>query len=260
MKKTKSIPKFPLAWIVGWFGVAVWMAIPPFDLNQSLSSPSFQHWLGTDVFGRDLLKLTLNASKTSALFAITVTIITSILGVILGAGMAFLPERLSFYLERTVDFFLAFPGILLAMSVQAFLGSGFKPLAISIFIGLLPGMIRYISVQAKEVILEDYVQAGWALGSSRSGILFRHLLPNLLRHLSIKFPFLFASALLMEATLSFLNLGVPPGIPTWGSLLAHGKDYLIEAPRIAFGVGLPLVLTLLSLQMLTDRTQNTRQN
>jgi peptide/nickel transport system permease protein len=253
MSRANLKSRLAVTWLTLWFGIGIFITTQNFDLTQSLRAPSLTHIFGTDVFGRDLLQLTLNASKMSAFYALLITISTSILGLVFGGGLVLFPKRFLFYSERILDFFLAFPGILIALAIQSILGSGVTSLMIAIFAGLLPGLIRYISTKAKEVILEDYVQAGLALGSSTFGILFRHLLPALVQHLLIKLPFLFASALLLEATLSFLNLGAPPGTATWGSLLAHGKDYLIEAPRIALTVGFPLVFTLLSLQILADQ-------
>lgn len=246
---------FAFGFLIAWFGTAVFVGVQRFDLDFALLPLSTAHPFGTDAFGRDLLKLTLYASKQSAFFALVATVGAVIFGMLGGGALPFLPRRVSYLCERALDFFLAFPGILIALAVQAVMGPGMKPLLISLSIGLLPSTIRFVSAKAKEVMTEDYVEAARALGANAYGLFFRHLRPALWDYLRLKAPSLFAQCLLMEATLSFLALGAPPGTATWGSLLSHGKDYLIEAPTIAIAVGLPLVLTILCLQSLTDRNE-----
>lgn len=247
---------FALAFLVLWFGTAIFVGAQTFDLDLSLLPLSLAHPFGTDAFGRDLLKLTLFASKQSAFFALLATVGAVVIGMLGGGALPFLPRRLGYLCERLLDFFLAFPGILIALGVQAVMGPGMKPLLISLSVGLLPSTIRFVSAKAKEVMTEDYVEAARALGTNSVGLFLRHLRPALWEYLRLKAPSLFAQCLLMEATLSFLSLGAPPGTATWGSLLSHGKDYLIEAPTIAVAVGFPLVLTILCLQSLTDRSEH----
>jgi peptide/nickel transport system permease protein len=119
-------------------------------------------------------------------------------------------------------------------------------------------LIRLIYARAQEVLVQDYIEASIGLGGSKAWILTRHVVPELLSLSLLKAPNLFAQALMAEATLSFLGLGAPIGRDTWGSLLAQGKDYLIEAPHLAIGVGIPLVFTVLSLQKISESLESPR--
>jgi ABC-type dipeptide/oligopeptide/nickel transport system permease subunit len=209
--------------------------------------------LGTDAFGRDLFAALGEAMKRSLAFSLVVAGVATAAGVAIGAWIALLGERPRFWAERVLDFFLAFPPMLLALGVQAAIGTGWRALSFSVIIGLFPGVVRFVLARAREIALSDFIEAARALGGKPASIFWRHYRPALVEHLRLKLPSLLAQALLLEATLSFLNLGVPPGVLSWGAMLIQGKDYLIEAPHIAWAVGIPLVLTLLALQNLADR-------
>jgi peptide/nickel transport system permease protein len=250
-------------WIaLGWIAlVALWAASahgPQMDLDRLLRGPRI--WtgdpsaplLGADAFGRSLLPTLGEAMRRSLLFAIVATLAAASAGVALGSAIGLSRGRARFLSERALDFLLAFPPMLLALGVQAAIGTGWRALGFSVTVGLVPGIVRYVASRAKEISVAEYVSAAEAIGGSSTGIFWRHYRPALLEHLRLKLPSLIAQALLLEATLSFLNLGVQPGVLSWGALLAQGKDYLIEAPHIAWVVGLPLVLTLLAFQRLAD--------
>ncbi|MGK5082914.1 ABC transporter permease [Bdellovibrionota bacterium FG-1] len=223
------------------------------NLPRTLGGPTFQHPFGFDAFGRDLLLITLQASSISAFFAAFATLTASGLGVLLGTWIAISPHRLNFFLSRCLETVLAFPSLLFALAWAAIRGPGWDTLAMSLLLGSVPGLTRLIQVRAREILSEDYVLAARSLGASGLRVGYRHIAPAVISFCRIKAPNLFASALMAEATLSFLGLGAPIGRDTWGSLLAQGKDYLIEAPHLAFGAGLPLVLTVLSVQILASR-------
>ncbi len=249
-----GVPRlFPLLWLIT---VLAWICFVPrstFNLEFLLSPPHFpESPFGRDAFGRSLAGALGEAMGRSLVFSFSATMAAVVTGLTAGASLGMIEGRIRFYSERVLDFFLAFPPMLLALAVQAAIGTGWRVLAFSISFGLFPGVVRFVAARAKGVSVEDFVGAAIALGGSRFSIFYRHYLPELLEHIRLKFPSLLAQALLLETTLSFLNLGVPAGTLSWGSLLAQAKDYLVEAPHIAWVVGVPLVLTLLSLQYLVD--------
>jgi ABC-type dipeptide/oligopeptide/nickel transport system permease subunit len=244
-----------LGWLILWFSAALILRLGPdqaFRLTHALQAPSWSHPFGWDPFGRDLLRITLRASLLSTFFAVATTLLCCFAGGLIGCWIATASRQARFYFQRGLEFLLAFPSLLLALSCAAIRGPGWDTLVISLALGILPPFSRLVFVRAQELLTEDYVTAARALGASRIRILFKHLFPALVSIGRIKIPSLFAHALLAEATLSFLGVGAPIGKDTWGSLLGDGKDYLIEAPHLALAAGIPLVLTLLSLQLLTS--------
>lgn len=253
MKALRRMPYLPAIWLLGIF---LWISFVPksgMDLEHTLLTPHFPDSpLGRDAFGRDLIGALSEAMGRSLLFSVGATLAALIVGVSAGAVLGMLENRLHYWLERILDFFLAFPPMLLALSLQAVIGTGWRSLAFSVSFGLFPRIVRFTAARAKEIGVTDYLESARAIGGSDFGNFWRHYRPALLDHLRLKFPSLLAQALLLEATLSFLNLGVPPGTVSWGSLLVQAKDYLVEAPHIAWVVGIPLVLTLLSLQYVVD--------
>lgn len=248
----------PAAWLLFWFGAAMLAQTLPdafFEakLFRSLAPPDFNHWMGFDTFGKDLTFLVLRASFTSAAFSCATVLLSCAIGVLVGASIALAPSRPQFVSLRLLDTLLAFPSLLLALAWAAVRGPGWGTLLVSLLIGILPPFTRLIYARSREILSEPYIEAAKGLGSKPSQILFRHLFPMLRSVCAVKIPSLFAQALMAEATLSFLGVGAPIGQETWGSLLASGKDYLFEAPHLAFAAGIPLTLTILALQTLSER-------
>ncbi len=237
--------------------------VPKSSLNLDflLMEPNFSESIfGHDAFGRNLLGALSEAMARSLIFA-TLTTFTAVgTGIIAGASLGMMRGgRIRNLFERILDFFLAFPSILLSLAVQAIIGSGWWSLTFSVTIGIFPTVIRFVASRAKEIAVTGYVSSAYALGGSKPNVFWRHYRPELLDYIRLKLPSLIAQSLLLEATLSFLNLGVPPGTLSWGSLLAQSKDYLVEAPHIAWVTGIPLVLTLLSLQYMMDDMSHLRK-
>ncbi len=260
--KRHTLPKI---WLLLWFGASISLALG--ELVRSPSArPVTEHWLsrtllppslpnhiaGFDAFGRDVLALTLRASALSSAFALCVAVLTCMIGIIVGASTSLAHPRTRFLVSRLNDVLLAFPSLLLALAWAAMRGPGWDTLAVSLALGVLPPFTRLMQARARELTSEEYVTAARALGSGPSRLIRSHLAPPLLSLCAVKLPGLFAQALLAEATLSFLGVGAPLGRETWGALLAQGKEYLVEAPHIAIGCGIPLVLTVLSLQLISE--------
>jgi len=244
-----------LIWLIVWFVAANLTHTPPIDLNQVLKHPSGIFTWGTDPFGRDLLQLNLSASVTSMKLAIISTLILVPASLLIAGLTPALPLRVSSAVRRFFDFLIAFPSILLALGFQAARGSGPGTLLLAITLGALPGLIRYLMGRSDEAWISESVFASRALGARTWRIFRSQILPELLDHLRIKLPFLISQAIILETTLSFLNLGIQPGDPSWGALLAIGKDYLVEAPYLTVLVGAPLFLTLLCIQSLADQSK-----
>lgn len=249
-------------WIFVWFLPSLTIALlqrggwirdfSVFDLPLTLHPMSWPHLLGCDAFGRDVLLSVMRASVTSSLFAIAAVGVSCILGVIIGTSIALAPPVGKNLALQTLNGFLAFPTLLFALGWAAIRGPGWNTLLLALLLGSVPIMIRFVYVRTDELLKLDYVSAARSMGANRTRIFLRHLLPEVGDLCRVKLPGLFAQALIAEATLSFLGIGAPIGKETWGSLLLQGKDYLIEAPHLAFGTGLPLVLTVISLQLFSE--------
>ncbi|MBC7386626.1 MAG: ABC transporter permease [Cryobacterium sp.] len=242
--------------IFWFFLLGIWLVVARVDRMhlEHLLEPShfslnpLQLTLGTDAFGRNLFHALGVAMQRTLFFASITTVLAVGVGLIAGTGLGMSEGNTRFMGERLLDFALAFPAILLALAIQALVGTGWLTLGFAVSFGLFPSVVRFVSTRAREVAVREYVAAARALGGNHFSIFWRHYRPELFSYLRLKAPSLFAQAILLEATLSFLNLGVSPGVISWGSMLGQAKDYLVEAPHIAWCVGIPLVLTLLSLQ------------
>ncbi|OFZ22237.1 MAG: hypothetical protein A2X94_01930 [Bdellovibrionales bacterium GWB1_55_8] len=256
----RQLRNVPAAWIVLWSIAAASMQLTTLshELVNRLLPPAGAHLFGFDAFGRDLLMLTLRASFVSILFASFATALSCILALGIGCAVALLPNRIRFPFLRLLEAFLAFPSLLFSLLLAAVLGPGWTTLSAALLIGIAPGMVRLVYVRSRELLAEDYIVAAKSLGAPPLSIIRRHLFPAAASLCAVKTPNLFAQALIAEATLTFLGIGAPYAQDTWGSLLAQGKEYLIEAPHVALGSGLPLVLTALSLQLLTQKLSGYR--
>jgi len=251
MSLTRALP---LSWIFTWYGAGL-LAISTSGmhrLERTLHVPEWLHPFGFDAFGRDLLQTVLHASLSSTGFALAAVVATSVLGIFIGGTLAMASPGVQAVGSRILEFFLSFPTLLLALAWAAVRGPGLDTLLFSLMIGAVPSFTRLVLVRTRELLSSEFIRAAESIGASRLRILVRHVFPHLTSICSVKLPGLFTHMLLAEATLSFLGIGAPIGRDTWGSLLAQGKDYLLEAPHLALAVGLPLVLTVLSLQVISE--------
>jgi peptide/nickel transport system permease protein len=227
----------------------------PYQLDHSLMPASFFHPFGFDIFGRDFLSVVLSASFKSFMFAFLVVLASFLLGTTSGMIIALLPKLIQSTCLWVLELFLAFPSLLFSLGFAAFSVSrgrnGWETLIFSLLIGTLPSMIRMSFVFSRELLAKDFIVAAQSLGAKPRRVMTLHLAPAVFSFCAVKIPNLFAHALIIEATINFLGIGSPIGHDTWGTLLAQGKDYLIEAPLLALGAGLPLVFTILSLQTLS---------
>ncbi len=213
--------------------------------------PSWQFPLGTDNFGRDLWSRLVHGARLSLGIGFAVVVATGIAGTAIGLLAGYF-RRLDEPLMRVMDALMAFPAILLAIAIAAALGPSAINAVIALSVVYTPRTARIVRATVLVVREMEYVQAALAFGARHRWIIMRHVLPNSLAPLIIQLTFIFAYAILAEAILSFLGVGPPPPTPTWGNMIADGKDYLREAPLLALFPGLAVMVTTLGLNILGD--------
>jgi len=218
---------------------------------QRLKPPSATNFLGTDEFGRDVYSLVLHGAQVSLLVGATTMILTSLWGIIIGLIAGYY-RRVDMALMRVMDGLMAFPAILLAIALMAARGPGIGNVIFALSVVYTPRtamLIRSTVLSLREL---DYVQAARALGRRDLAIAFRHILPNCVGPLLVQASFIFAYAILAEAILGFLGVGVPPYVPSWGNVIASGKNVIREAFWVSLFPGLALTVSGLSLNLLGD--------
>jgi peptide/nickel transport system permease protein len=224
------------------------------DLEHAFESPSWAHPFGRDVNGRDVLSRVVHGSRVSLLVGFVVVLATGLTGVVLGLCAGYRGGWVDEALMRLMDILLAFPGLLLAIAVVALLGAGLDRVILAL---CLTGWVSYARLTRAQVLVQrelEYVEAERALGASTLRILFRHILPNILSPLTVQATFGMAGAILAEATLSFLGLGVQPPTPSFGSMLLEGTQYMIlpAATHLMVFPGAAILLVVLGFNLLGD--------
>lgn len=209
------------------------------------------YWFGTDEFGRDIFSRMLYAGRLSLSVGAAVVVLSSLIGVTLGLLAGFF-KRLDTPIARLIDAMMAFPDILLAIALVAALGPSLMTVIIALSIVYAPRLARIVRAATLVIRELPYVEAARAFGNSTFRIMFRHVLPNIVSPITVQATFIFASAMLAEAGLSFLGLGVSPDIPTWGTMISSGRQYIGQADWMTYFPGLAIVLAVLSLQMVGD--------
>lgn len=237
--------------------------LAPYDpqeqmLEQRLRSPSWggdgvgAHWLGTDNLGRDILSRIIYGSRISLLVGATTVILAGFLGCFLGALAGYFGNLMDEVISKTTEIFLAFPFLLLAIALMAFLGQGLVNLIVAL---MMSRWVQYCRVVRGEVLSlreRDFVVAARALGGRDFYILLRHVVPNTIASVTVIATFAMAIVIIAEASLSFLGLGVPPSIPTWGSMLSEGRVYMYRAPWLTIFPGLAIFITVFGINLLGD--------
>jgi peptide/nickel transport system permease protein len=245
-----------LAVFVGCALFAPWLAPQDpaqLDLGGRLLPPAHGHWFGTDELGRDILSRTLYGARISLVVAVSVVSISLVLGLIAGLAAGFYggwPDTvINIYVTNA---FLALPGILLAIAFVAFLGPGLFNLVLALSISGWVGYARLVRAQVMAVKEREFVEAARALGASNLRLLCRHILPNIVQPLIVQAAIGMAGAVLAEATLSFLGLGVPPSTASWGSMLNDARSHLFDAPHLVFFPAAAVMLAVLSFNFIGD--------
>ena len=223
------------------------------NLAARLQSPSVQHWMGTDELGRDILSRILFGARISLLVSISVVLGCGTIGLTLGL----LAGYTGGWFDRLVDLllinaFLSFPGVLLAIAFAAFFGPGIGKVILALIITGWAGYARLARAQVLKVKESEYILAARSLGASPLRIMLRHLLPNILQPVLIQATIGMAGAILAEATLSFLGLGVLAPIPSWGAMLNDARSHLFDAPHMVVFPALAVLLAVLAFNLLGD--------
>ena len=223
------------------------------DLPARLQAPSAAHWFGTDELGRDILSRVIYGSRISMLVGSSVVALSLLLGLVLGALAGYYGGRVDRFLTVILmNAFLSFPGILLAIAFVAFLGSGLFNLILALSLGGWVGYARLVRGQVLAVKEREFVEAARALGASDFRILTRHILPNIIQPVIVQAAIGMAGAVLAEATMSFLGLGVPPPTASWGSMLNDARSHLFDAPHLVLFPAAAVMLAVLSFNFIGD--------
>jgi peptide/nickel transport system permease protein len=223
------------------------------DLNHRLAGPESGHWFGTDELGRDILSRVLFGARLSLLVAVSVVTCSLTLGLILGGLAGYYGGPLDTLLNVFVmNAFLSLPGILLAIAFVAFLGPGLINLILALSIGGWVGYARLVRAQVLAVREREFVEAARALGASDVRIFLRHILPNIVQPIIVQAAIGMAGAVLAEATLSFLGLGVPPPTASWGSMLNDARSHLFDSPHMVIFPAIAVMLCVLSFNFIGD--------
>ena len=234
--------------------LAPWIApYSPSKLSivNRLKPPGEMFWFGTDEFGRDVFSRTIYAGRLSLMVGAAVVVLSAIIGVTLGLLAGFF-QRLDTPIARLIDAMMAFPDILLAIALVAALGPSLATVIVALSVVYSPRLARIVRASTLVIRELPYVEAAQALGISTFHIMTRHVLRNLVSPIIVQCTFLFASAMLAEAGLSFLGLGVSPEIPTWVTMIAAGRQYIGQADWMTYFPGFAIILSVLSLQMVGD--------
>ncbi|HUX13570.1 MAG TPA: ABC transporter permease [Spirochaetia bacterium] len=234
----------------------VWLPQDPLAMNSAeiLKGPSFAtgHLMGTDEFGRDIFSRVIVGSRISEIIAVGATGLGGAIGIFMGIWAGYLGGRWDNVIMRVTDVLFSFPTLLLALFIMAVLGEKTFNIVVAIGIVYIPQFARLSRASILAIRSSDYVRAARSIGGSRSYILFRHLLPNILVPIIVQISLSLSVAVLLESALSFLGLGVQPPAPSWGNMLSAARKYMTFAPWTAVFPGLAIVVLVLGFNLLGD--------
>jgi len=235
---------------------ADWLA--PFDptandFGAMTEAPSWTHLLGTDQFGRDVLSRILFGAQTAMVVGFTCAFVGGALGLVIGVGSAYFGGRIDLVLQRFLDVLMAFPLIILALAVVSIFGTGVHNVIVAITVPLVPRCARVVRSSALAIREVPYIDAARACGFGHSRIILRHMIPNVMAPFLIVITAFVGQAILAEASLSYLGLGVQEPTPAWGLMLQGGaEEYALSAPWIAIFPGLAIALTVFGISLFGD--------
>lgn len=231
---------------------APWLA--PYDpLKQSIVSinkmPSWDHWLGTDQFGRDVLSRMIHGARNSLIFGLLAPIFAAFFGTVLGVTAGYFGGWTDRVISRLIDLLMAFPELLLAILIAAALGGSFWNIVVVLTVAFTPGFARVARASTLAVKQEPYVEAAIAAGVRTPLIIFRHIVPNIMAPIVVLMTLWSASSIRIEATLSFLGIGTQPPNPSWGNIIRDGLTnmFATQWPIVAGGMAITIVVLAISI-------------
>jgi peptide/nickel transport system permease protein len=252
-----KLARFALAFIALITATGVFApVVAPYDPNElttfTSEGPSLSHLLGTDPIGRDQLSRLLYGARASLQVSFSAAAIAIVFGSLLGLISAYFKGFLDFAIMRTVDALLAMPGLILPLTLLAALGGGLDTVTVALAIGYTPVIARLMRGQALSVMERDYVLAAESLGASTPRVILRHIGPNSFAPIIVAGSLAMSFAVIAEAGLSFLGVGIAPPTPTWGTMLSTGFTYLRTTPWVVAAPGISIFLLVLSFNFLGD--------
>jgi peptide/nickel transport system permease protein len=273
ISRPRRVLTFMVREVLGTFGLLMALAvvitglsaelIAPYsptanDFGSMMEAPSWAHPLGTDQFGRDLLSRIIFGARTAMIVGLSSALVGGIVGLVLGVGSAYFGGRTDLVLQRVFDVLMAFPLIIMALAVVAIFGTGVQNVIFAITIPLIPRCARVVRSSALAIRDVPYVDAARALGFSHFRIILRHMVPNVMAPFLIMVTAFVGQAILAEASLSYLGLGVQEPVPAWGLMLQGGsEEFATTAPWIAIFPGVAIVLSVLGINLFGDALRDT---
>jgi peptide/nickel transport system permease protein len=228
------------------------------DFGAMMEAPSWAHPLGTDQFGRDLLSRIIFGARTAMIVGLSSALVGGTIGLVLGVGSAYFGGKTDLILQRVSDVLMAFPLIIMALAVVAIFGTGVQNVIVAITIPLIPRCARVVRSSALSIREVPYVDAARALGFGHMRIILCHMVPNVMAPFLIMVTAFVGQAVLAEASLSYLGLGVQEPVPAWGLMLQGGaEEYASTAPWIAIFPGVAIVLSVLGINLFGDALRDT---
>ena len=227
------------------------------DFAAMAEAPSGVHWLGTDQFGRDLLTRIVFGARTALVVGFASALVGGIIGLVLGVASAYFGGRFDLLFQRVMDVFMAFPLIIMALAVVSIFGTGVQNVIIAITIPFIPRCARVVRSSALAIREIPYIDAARACGYSHTRIILRHMVPNVMAPFLIMITAFVGQAILLEASLSYLGLGVQEPTPAWGLMLQGGaEEYAESAPWIAIFPGLAITLAVFGFNLFGDAVRD----
>ena len=223
------------------------------DFGSMFRPPTLRHWAGTDAYGRDVLSRVIFGARTALVIGFGASLVGATLGAVVGLASAYFGGKTDLLVQRLVDVMLSFPIIIVAMAIVSIIGSGTDKLIVAIALSFVPRVERVVRGSALGVRVMTYIEAAQAIGAGAGRIIFRHMTPNVTAPYLVMLTASLGQAILLEASLSFLGLGVSEPTPAWGLMLRGAAvDFATRAPWMAISPGLAITVTVLAFNVLGD--------